>query len=286
MTGEYIDSHAHFDKFAAKGLVEEVLARAADAGVTRIIAVGGNAESNRLVASLAARHPETLHVAVGFDRDQAERPNDLQALTEQLALPSVVAVGEIGLDYHYHPETAAIQKRLLREQLDIAAALGLPVIIHSREADEDTLELLRAYVGNWPRPDRSPGVLHCFTGTPAFAGQVLELGFMVSFSGILTFNQAGQVREAARMIPLERLMIETDCPYLAPVPHRGKQNEPAWVVCVAEKLAELHGCPVQKIAGITTRNALDFFGIRAINESEQKTIVADDAFRKGTGHDN
>jgi len=261
MTCSYFDSHAHFDKFAGKGEMDEVLERAASNGVTQMIAMGGNKAANNLAVSLAKKYPGVLFAASGYDRDQAEGVNNMDVLKNQLQQEVVVAVGEIGLDYHYHAETAPVQRQLLEVQLELALEMSLPVVIHSREADDDTITLLEAYSAQWKSAGKAPGVLHCFTGTPSFAERILALGFMVSFSGILTFNNADQVREAARLVPLERLLIETDCPYLTPVPHRGTRNEPAWVVHVAEKLAEIHGCTAEKMATITRTNACSLFSV-------------------------
>jgi TatD DNase family protein len=145
------------------------------------------------------------------------------------------------------------------DNLDIAAGLGKPVVVHSREADEDTLRLLADYAARWPRTDAAPGVLHCFTGSLSFARRLIDLGFMISFSGIVTFKNADALREVAAEVPDERLLIETDSPYLAPVPYRGKRNEPAYVLEVARLLAELRGCELETLAAYTTANALRFF---------------------------
>lgn len=256
----YFDTHVHLDEFEAEGALEGVLDRARTVGVTRMLVMGGNPEANRLAWALAQRHPEMLGASVGLDRDQTGRGaaeiSETAALAEE---PLVRAIGEIGLDYHYHPETAPAQRCLFERMLELARARSLPVAVHSREAEEDTLALLRAYTRTLSDPSRA-GVLHCFTGGRRMARALLDLGFCISFSGIITFSGAGDLREVATYVPEDRLLIETDCPYLAPVPHRGKRNEPAYVPLVAEKLAEVRGCSVEDLARITWKNACSLLG--------------------------
>ncbi len=250
----YFDTHVHLDEFEAEGLTEAVIERAQEAGVTRMLAVGGNPEANRLAVELCGRYPEILFAAIGLDRDQADQAPDLAELTSLAQAAGVRAIGEIGLDYHYHPETVAAQRNLFEAMLELARDRRLPVMIHSREAEEDTLALLRAYAETLTDPSRA-GALHCFTGSRRMAKALLDLGFYISFSGILTFPGAVELQEVSNYVPEDRLLIETDCPYLAPVPHRGKRNEPAYVVRVAEKLAELRGKSVEEMAQITRNNA-------------------------------
>ena len=259
------DTHAHFDPFAADGSVGAVLARAAAAGVARMCAVGSSAASNELVVDLAQAHPEALVAAVGYDRDQLEKPRDLGALAALAARPGVAAVGEIGLDYYYSAETAPAQRALFRQMLAFAAERKLPVIVHSRYADDDTVEMLGEFSTVWKKVFHGvenpppPGILHCFTGDAAFAEELLALGFFISFSGIVSFNNAGPLREVARGIPADRLLIETDCPYLTPKPFRGKVNEPAYVARVAEVLAEARGTEAAALAETTFANAQRIF---------------------------
>ena len=255
----FFDSHAHFDTFPDP---DAVLARAAAAAVTRLCAVGSSPDSNRLVLDLASDRPAVLGAAVGLDREQIAAPPDLPLLRSQLASPSVRAVGEIGLDYHYSPDTARPQRRLFETMLGLCLDLSQPAIIHSREADADTLALLRDYTSQWRRsvsPDLPPAVLHCFTGSPAFADALLELGLDLSFSGILTFRNADTLRETAARVPPDRLLLETDCPYLAPVPRRGEPNEPAFLPLVADVLAAARQTTPAAVAGLTFRNACRFF---------------------------
>lgn len=288
------DTHAHFDTFAAEGTVAAVLARAAAAGVETTCAVGSSEASNDLVVRLAREHPATLVAAVGYDRDQLEKPRDMEKLAALAADSAVVAVGEIGLDYYYSAETAPAQRALFGQMLAFAAARKRPVIVHSRYADDETVEMLGEFSTAWkksvsdpqglapwvnqaggdatasqlPRsptaqggrgPIPPPGILHCFTGDAAFAEELLALGFYVSFSGIVSFNNAGPLREVAKLIPEDRLLIETDCPYLTPKPFRGKVNEPAFVARVAEVVAEARGADVAALAETTCANARRIF---------------------------
>ena len=288
------DTHAHFDSFAAEGTVDAVLARAAAAGVARICAVGSSEASNALVVRLAQEHPEPLVAAIGYDRDQVDKPHDIEKLAALAEAPGVAAVGEIGLDYYYSAETAPQQRALFAKMLAFAAERRKPVIVHSRYADEDTIEMLGDFSTAWKKlfpdphglvpwvnqvgsgavanaPPRSPtaqggggpipppGVLHCFTGDAAFAEELLALGFFISFSGIVSFNNAGPLREVAKRVPEDRLLIETDCPYLTPKPFRGKVNEPAYVARVAEVLAAARGADAAALAEATFANAMRLF---------------------------
>jgi TatD DNase family protein len=257
----WVDSHVHFDAFDRAGLAERILDRAATAGVGRCIAIGGSDEANERAVRLAVEHPDRVGAVVGYDRDLAAAgvtPEPVAALIRDHAA-QVVGIGESGLDYHYEPDTRDAQRTLFAAMLDLAAATTRPVVVHSRDADADTLDLLRAYVRNWPGDPGRPGVLHCFTGSYDFARKLLDLGLMISFSGIVTFRNADDLRDVARRLPLDRLLIETDAPYLAPPPYRGKTNEPAWVVRVAETLATLRGDALQTIAEQTTANAARLF---------------------------
>ncbi|MBU1694100.1 MAG: TatD family hydrolase [Verrucomicrobia bacterium] len=255
------DTHAHFDAFADRAECQAALERAEAAGVRRILAVGGSPESNRAALKAAAEWPGRVFAAAGYDRDLAVSSPSLLELEAMLERPGVVALGEMGLDYHYHPDTVPAQRDLFASQLELARRRRLPVVVHSREADRDTLDLLREHVSAWRGDPRRIGVLHCFTGTAEFAKRLLDLGLMISFSGILTFptRRRDPLREVARAVPADRLLIETDTPFLAPVPHRGKPNEPAWVVPVAETLAKIRDDTLVRIAHSTTANAETLF---------------------------
>ena len=257
----WFDSHLHFDSFVEKDRLDDLLQNAEEAGVTRITAIGGSIDANALAVRLAGEYPERIYASVGFDRDEAGKEVDGSLLRKQLTCPGVVATGETGLDYHYGSDTAADQKKLFQLNLEAAAAVGKPVVVHSREADEDTLGMLKDFTAAWSGDPSRPGVLHCYTGDIAFARHLLDLGMMISFSGILTFRNAERLREVAAFVPEDRMLIETDAPYLAPVPYRGKRNEAAYVVEVGRKLAEVRGTGEQDVAALTTRNALFLFGI-------------------------
>ena len=243
---ELFDTHAHFEGSASE--IAATLERAAAAGVTRIMAVGGSESLNRGVELAAVAGVEGVKVyrAIGCDRDQVAQE------TGELDYSGVAAVGEIGLDYHYSPDTRKAQMDLMARQLELAGQLGLPVVIHTRDADDDTLGLLREV------PSR--GIIHCFTGSPKFCRALLDLGFMISISGILTFRAADNVRESALVVPDDRILVETDSPFLAPVPLRGSANEPAFITHTAAFLADLRKMPYEDFAALTVRNAIATLG--------------------------
>ncbi len=256
----YTDSHFHVDHFELKGIVRETVAAAAEAGVTRLMAIGGSDEANQRALNTAKAFPDTVRATAGYDRDLAPGwDQDLANLTPFLNRPEVVAVGESGLDYFHKDIDPAAQRLLFDAMLDLSTTHAKPMIIHSREADADTLAMLKPFADRWPDPSRPCGVLHCFTGSLDFAKALLDLNLMISFSGILTFKNAADLREVAAVVPDDRLLIETDSPYLAPVPHRGQRNQPAWVVHVAECLAEIRGTRPEEIGKLTTENARTFF---------------------------
>jgi TatD DNase family protein len=258
-----VDSHCHVDGPEYDTDREEVIARARDAGVTTMLNVGtGDPHTDALnrAVDLAEKH-EGIYTAVGvhphdaklFD-DAAER--HLLDLVRQSR--RVIAWGEIGLDYHYDHSPRDVQREVFRRQLRIARELSLPVVIHSREADDDTMTILRAELSGYERA----GVMHCFGGSLQMAQNAIELGFFISFAGNLTFKKAEDLREIARQLPLDRLLIETDCPYLTPVPFRGRRNEPAHVIETARCLAEIHGKELEEIGRRTSENFGRLFGVR------------------------
>ena len=256
----YIDSHLHFDSFVEAGTAETIVADARAAGVAQMVAIGGGDAANACALEVARAYPGAVFATAGYDRDEIDAgatEADLRAAADH---PEVVAIGEAGLDYHYTPETAARQRDLFQLNLRVAAETGKPIVVHSRDADEDTLALLGDHAKGWDsEPDRL-GVLHCFTRDWDFARACLDLGLHISFSGIATFRNAADLRDVATRVPLDRLLIETDAPYLAPVPHRGKRNQPAWVVHVAECLADVRGETVEQLRDATTANAQRLFG--------------------------
>ena len=259
---QFIDSHCHIDGPEYDADRDEVIARARDAGVTTMLNVGtGDPHSGAFerAVELAEKHDE-IYAAVGVHPHDAKLFDDVagQRLVNLIkGSQRVVAWGEIGLDYHYDHSPRDAQRAVFQRQLRLARELMLPVIIHSREADEDTVSILREELSGYERA----GVLHCFGGSLQMARAAIDLGFCVSFAGNLTFKKAEDLREIARQLPLDRLMVETDCPYLTPVPFRGKRNEPARVVETAACLAMLHGREVSEIARITTGNFSKLFGV-------------------------
>jgi len=262
---ELVDTHAHLDGLGEENPAEALAAldRAAAAGVSTVIAVGGNPTANRVALEMAARRPTQVWAAIGYDRTTAEQPlSSLPDLESLLASPAIVAIGEIGLDFHHHaPSTAPLQIERLETMLALARRCRLPVIVHVREAEEIIAPRLEHHASLWPEdPDRI-GVIHCFTGSPAFAERMAALGFSISFSGILTFLRADNVRAAARVVPPHRLLVETDTPYLAPVPLRGRRNEPAYLPPIVHELARVRARPFEEIAHLTTTNARRLFGL-------------------------
>ncbi len=257
----FFDTHVHFDRFVADGSFSELLERAGEAKINKMVAIGGSPEANALSLKLAEEHPAVLLGCAGYDRDLATEKYDLAGLRAFVANPLVRAVGETGLDYYYTAETATEQKKLFAENLALAADFKKPVVVHTRDADEDTLSLLKDYARDWKGDAARLGVLHCFTRDTTFAREILDLGLMISFSGIVTFANAASLREVVSYIPDDRLLIETDSPYLAPVPIRGKSNEPAFVVHVAKQLAELRGKSIDSIASLTAQNARMLFAL-------------------------
>ena len=245
------DSHCHLDDRQFDDDREQVIERALAAGVERMMAIGTGGGPPDLEAGLRlARVYPFLYATVGVHPHDAAKatPETFAAMQALLGEPKVLALGEIGLDYHYDFSPRDVQREVFVAQLRLAAGAGKPVVIHTREAWEDTLRLLRERFS----PGR--GILHCFTGGPEEARQVLDLGFLLSFGGVLTFSKSDAVREAARLVPEDRLLVETDAPYLAPAPQRGKRNEPAFMIETVRRLAEVRGVAPEHIAEVTTDN--------------------------------
>ncbi len=256
----WFDSHVHADHLRTEAERRAMIEAACVAGVFRMVTVGGCVESNRAALEMAAQWPAHVRAAVGWDRQHTgQNPEEVARLCESNG-DVVVAVGEIGLDFHYDPGTAREQRELFDAMLALARQRSLPVIVHSRGAETATLEHLRSHVQHWPGARDRVGVLHCFTGSKEFAHALIELGFYISFSGILTFTNARELRDVAKSVPLERTLIETDTPWLSPAPYRGCLNEPARVVLVAQALAEIHGVALGELARLTWTNANDLFG--------------------------
>jgi len=248
-----VDSHVHLDDPKFDPDREAVMERALAAGVERMMAIGtGNGPPDLETAVRQAERYPFLLATIGVHPHDASKatPETFQRLRELAAHPKVAAIGEIGLDYHYDFSPRDVQRSVFLQQLEIAAEAAKPIVIHTREAWSDTLAL----VGQAAPPARLTGIMHCFTGDAQQAREALALGFHLAFGGVLTFPKAEAVREAARIAPEDRLLVETDCPYLAPLPHRGKRNEPSFVVEVARRLAEVRGRTLDEIAALTTRN--------------------------------
>lgn len=281
-----VETHAHLDYPDFEADFEDVLQRAEANGVTRIITIGTSVTSSRRAVELAEKHAN-VYAVIGFHPSYAEEADDnvIAALRELARSKRVVALGETGLDYHRLPSAEAAKQKnvqvlsrglqasiedeveaqihdgayrskqaeLFQEQLDLAVELGLNVVIHQRDAWDDTLDILSAYTG------KVRGVFHCFGGTLEQANQVIAVGHLVSFTGIVTFKNGAAVRDVAAQIPLDKFMVETDCPYLAPVPFRGKRCEPAHTRLVAEEIAKARKVSIEEISRATTATAEEFF---------------------------
>ncbi len=258
----FIDSHAHIDGPEFDADREDVIQRAQGAGVSAILNVGtGDPHSGAFERAVElGRTHENIYTAIGTHPHDARHYNDAaEARTKDLISSGerVVAWGEIGLDFHYDNSPRDVQVEVFKRQLHAARDLNLPVIIHTREAEAETIDILKTEYHDAPRR----GIFHCFSGSAELAQQAIELNFMISFSGIVTFKKADELRNIARQAPLDHLLIETDCPYLTPVPHRGKRNEPAYVVEVARCLAELHGLEIDRLGHVTAENFMRFFDL-------------------------
>jgi TatD DNase family protein len=285
-----IETHAHLDYPDFASDLEDVLRRANEAGVTRIITIGTSIESSRRAVELAEKYP-SVYAVIGVHPTYAEQAGEdvITPLRELAQSQRVVAIGETGLDYHHLPSVEAAKQKnvqvfsalqsgteeqleasiedgaykskqadLFEEQLDLAVELGLNVVIHQRDAWDDTLEIMRPYSG------KLRGVFHCFGGTLEQANEVLNLDHLISFTGIVTFKNGAAMREVASEIPLWKFMVETDCPYLAPVPFRGQRCEPAHTRIVAETIAAARGISLEEVAEATTETAETFFRFNRI----------------------
>jgi TatD DNase family protein len=246
-----IDTHAHLDEAP-----DELIARARAAGLVHIVAVGQWSEAEGMAAAerairWAQRDRSYFSATAGIHPHDAAGATeaDFALLREQCERPEVVAVGECGLDFHYDRSPREVQREVFVRQVRMARELDKPLVVHTREADAETAAILRAELGP------ASGVIHCFTSDWAAASQYLDCGMSLSFSGVLTFKNASPIRDAAARAPIDRIMVETDCPFLAPSPHRGKRNEPAWVALTAARLAEVRSVPMPEIERATTENA-------------------------------
>ena len=269
----FVDSHAHLDGKQFDADREQVIARAHEAGVTTMVAIGNGDGPPQLDAGvrLAEKYP-FVYATIGIHPHEARLASEYAyAEMEQLAKnQKVIAWGEIGLDYYYDHSPRDTQQQVFIRQMEIAAAAKKPIVIHCRPSDnsdnawDDCLQLISE---QWA-PKGIGGILHCFTGNLPQAKRALDMGFMISFAGNVTFPKAQQIRDAALEVPLDRMFIETDCPYLAPIPHRGKRNEPAYVKETARKIGELRGLSMEEVGERTSRNFYNFFKISEISENQ------------------
>jgi TatD DNase family protein len=254
----YIDSHCHIDFPDLAGRLPEVLARMAENRVTHALCVSVNLPEFPRVLDLAERHANVF-ASVGVHPDYEDTPEpSVDQLVELARHPKIVAIGETGLDYYRLEGDLEWQRTRFRTHIRASRACGKPLIIHTRSASEDTLQIMREE-GAGTDAGGAGGVMHCFTESLAVAQAAMEIGFYISFSGIVTFKNAKELQAVAQAVPLERMLIETDSPYLAPVPHRGKTNEPGFVCHVAEFLAKLKGVPLDELAQRTTANFFSLF---------------------------
>lgn len=259
------DTHAHYDDEAYDKDREELLLEIHQNGVGCIVNVGASMESSQKTLALAEQYP-FIYGAIGVHPSETAglREEDMQWLKKKTADPKVVAVGEIGLDYHWETPGREIQKKWFERQLALAREVELPVIIHSRDAAKDTLDILK----NWEK-EKTKGVIHCFAYTKEMAREYLDMDYFFGIGGVLTFKNARRLLEAADYIPLDHILLETDCPYLSPEPYRGKRNHSGHIDFVAEKLAEIKKLTKKEVLAQTWENALDFYSIKslAVNSS-------------------
>ncbi len=250
---KWIDIHTHLNMLEDEPAVS--VQKAKDNGVERIITIGTCPDDHPVVLDLAQKYAPHVYCTLGVHPHDAKDYNESvrQFIIDNAVKDEVVAVGEIGLDYFYDHSDRDVQRRVFRDQLKIAKTLNLPVEIHTRDAEEDTINILHEFSGE------ITGVIHCFTGTQWLADQALNLGLNISISGVVTFKKAEALREVVKTLPLDRIHVETDAPFLTPVPFRGKKNTSAYVVHTAEKVAEIKGITMDELAKITNENALKVF---------------------------
>ncbi len=252
----YVDSHCHLDRLkSSDSNLAETLEFARKRGVQHFLCVCVSVrEFDAMLAKVESF--DDVSVSCGVHPLHQEDASSYEALLEKACDPRVVAIGETGLDYFYSADTQVVQRQSFVDHIKVANKLNKPLIIHTRDAREDTIQLLKEH-----KDSHVKGVLHCFTESLEMAQEAIKLGFYISISGIVTFNSADELRQVVRELPLDRLLIETDSPWLAPVPHRGKENQPGFVVEVAEFIAQLKGVSVQEVANVTTENFYDLFSL-------------------------
>ena len=259
---QFIDTHCHLDAEAFRPDLDDVIQRALDSGVTRMITIGITLQTSEAAVVVANRY-ECVSAVVGIQPNYAQEagPDDWQQIMELSTHPQVVGIGETGLDKYWDFAPLEIQRDYFRRHLSFSRLSGKPFVVHCREAEAEVLEVLREDFSKGPLT----GLMHSFCGDAAMAEECVVMGMYISFAGMLTFRKSSELRDVARTVPLDRLLIETDAPYLAPHPNRGKRNEPAWVTNTAACLAEVHGVSLEAIAEATTRNAERIFGFDRSN---------------------
>lgn len=265
-----IDSHCHIDGEQFDADRDEVVRRAREAGVVAMLNIGtGDPQSDDFRRAVAvAEKYENVYASVGVHPHDAKLYDDAaeEHLVELAKSEKVIAWGEIGLDYYYDHSPRTVQQDVFRRQIRTARSLDLPIIIHSRDADDETVKILTEECSS----KGFRGIMHCFGGTPAMAEDLMNIGFMISFAGNVTFKKAENLRDSAHVVPLERLLIETDCPFLTPVPFRGKRNEPSFVCHTAKFLADLYDVDLEVLAEKTTQNFLRLFKLRLTAETPSR----------------
>jgi TatD DNase family protein len=251
------DTHVHLNADQYNEDLQEVISRAQDEGVTNMVVVGFDRPTILRAMELTERY-EFIYACVGWHPvDAIDMTNqDLEWIEELAAHPKVVAIGEMGLDYHWDKSPKEIQQEVFRKQIRLAKKVKLPIVIHNREATADIMKILKE-----EGAEEVGGIMHCFSGSPIVAKECVKMNFYISLGGPVTFKNAKKPKEVAAEIPLDKLLIETDCPYLAPHPYRGKRNEPSFVKLVAEEIAEIKGLTFEEVAFVTTRNAKKIFAI-------------------------
>ncbi|WP_313802484.1 TatD family hydrolase [Cytobacillus sp.] len=251
------DTHVHLNADQYKEDLEEVINRALNEGISQMVVVGFDRPTIERAMELVEKY-DFLYASVGWHPVDAidMKDEDLHWIEELASHPKVVAIGEMGLDYYWDKSPKDVQKEVFRRQIQLAKRVKLPIIIHNRDATADIVEILKE-----EEAKEVGGIMHCFSGSPETARECVEMNFYISLGGPVTFKNAKKPKEVAESIPLERLLIETDCPYLAPHPYRGKRNEPSYVKLVAEQIAEIKGISFDEVAKATTDNAKKIFGI-------------------------
>lgn len=249
-----IDSHAHLIDEMYKEDLQEVINRCQENGIEIVVNIGYSEETSKQAIELANKY-DWMYAVIGLHPDECNAKADVEFLKDLARNSKVVAIGEIGLDYHYDETNKENQAKYFIEQIKLANELNLPVVIHSRDADMDMLKILKE------NKIQTKFVMHCFSSSVEVAKEILKLGGYISLAGTVTFKNAKNLLEVAKIVPEDKLLVETDCPYLTPEPNRGKRNEPSNVLYTAKKIAEIRGESFEKIAKITTKNAKEFYGI-------------------------